>query len=72
LIELIDILEPIAAVKYPVCTASVGDAPIHLAEDFAFEEDIPLEEPNEIDDIFDEYNDEDGLGNLGFEDKDEW
>lgn len=71
-IELIDILEPNPAMKYPVCTASVGEAPIQLAEDFAFEGDIPFEEPNEIDDIYDEYNDEDGSGILGFEDKDEW
>lgn len=71
-IELIDILEPKPNVNYPVCTASVGDAPIQMAEDFTFEDDIPIGEPNEIDELFNELNDEDEFGNLGFEDKDEW
>ncbi|MGB4329684.1 MAG: hypothetical protein WBJ36_12465 [Tenuifilum sp.] len=71
-IELIDIQEPNPDVKYPVCTASVGDAPIQLAEDFAFEENISMEEPNEIDELFDELNDDDELGSLGLVDKDEW
>ncbi|MGD9978628.1 MAG: hypothetical protein AB7S54_11930 [Bacteroidales bacterium] len=70
-IELIDILEPKPNVVYPICTASVGDAPIQFAEDFTIENEITQDEPNETDELFDGLSDEDEFSNLGFEDKEE-
>lgn len=70
-IELIDITEPKAGVNYPLCTASVGEPPVQLAEDFTFEDELPQEDSSEIEDIFDELN-EGEPGEMGFDDKDEW
>ena len=58
-IELLDIFPPKSAVKYPVCSASVGEPPV--VGDFGAS-NMPLSniDPDDsIDDIFDEYQSED-------------
>lgn len=55
-IELLDILEPSKNVKYPVCTASVGEPPVQFANNSVEISEDNLSEGNEIDDIFGEFN----------------
>ncbi len=59
-IELIDITEPDPASTYPICTASVGEPPVQLAEDFAFDDNFSREDSNEINELFDDLNEEYG------------
>jgi len=69
-IELMDVFPPDCKKKYPICSASVGEAPVQLgiqnsSTDSTFSE-------NDIDEIFDEYNSEDiEFGSEGFDGDDE-
>ncbi len=62
-IELLDIFPPKSSVKYPICSASVGEPPV--VEDFGAR-NMPLPDDDfddSVDDIFDEYqSDEFDLG----------
>lgn len=58
-IELFDIFEPNSKVKYPTCSASIGEAPEQISIDLNVDEDS-LEEEESFDDIFNDIaNDED-------------
>ncbi|MDI3527580.1 MAG: hypothetical protein PWR03_1763 [Tenuifilum sp.] len=70
-IELIDIAEAKEGIEYPLCTASLGEAPIQVADDIILDFDAENDEKNEIDELFDEFNDED-FGNLGYDDDSEF
>lgn len=69
-IELLDKFEAEAGVKYPICSASVGEPPIQLADDAIDISDEDFEEKNEIDDLFGEF-DPDEFGAEGFDGGDE-
>ena len=69
-IELLDIFEPAKGVKYPICSASVGEPPVQLADDSVAMPADDFEEENEIDDIFGEF-DPDEFGAEGFDGGDE-
>ena len=65
-IELLDIFVPKSSVRYPMCSASVGEPPV--VSDFG---DVPIPVENyddSVDDIFDEYqSDEFEFGCEGFD-----
>lgn len=69
-LELLDILEPTKGVKYPICSASVGEPPVQLADDSVAMPEEDFEETDEIDDIFGEF-DSDEFGAEGFDGSDE-
>ena len=69
-LELLDIFEPAKGVKYPICSASVGEPPVQLADDSVAMPEEDFEETDEIDDIFGEF-DSDEFGAEGFDGSDE-
>ncbi|MGE0079166.1 MAG: hypothetical protein AB7S48_15010 [Bacteroidales bacterium] len=71
-LELLDVFEPLEGVKYPICSASVGEAPVQLADDSVAipEDEFENEGENEFDDLFGEF-DPDEFGADGFDCGDE-
>lgn len=57
-IELFDIFEPDINVKYPTCSASIGEAPEQISIDLNVDDDS-LDEEESFDDIFNDIANED-------------
>ena len=69
-IELMDIFTPDCAIKYPICSASIGEPPLQM--DIVAGSSLPIGSDESIDDIFDEYDSEDfDSGSEGFDGYDE-
>ncbi len=69
-IELLDIYTPDCAVKYPICSASIGEPP--LQTDPLASSKLPVSYDESIDEIFNEFYNEDlDSGSEGFDGDDE-
>lgn len=65
-IELMDIYPPDCAVKYPICSASIGEPPVQL--EFIANPKFPVIDEENFDDLFSEFDSEDfENGSEGFD-----
>lgn len=55
-IELMDIYTPDCSIKYPICSASIGEPP--LQTQIAADSRLPISDDEQIDDIFKEFDSE--------------
>lgn len=65
-LELMDIYTPDCAVKYPICSASIGEPPMQT--EISANQKLPIGNNEDISDIFNEFDSEDfDFGSEGFD-----